>query len=281
MTSNYIKTFIRIYLVIFLVNVMWLGYEWLFLFQVKPVLLFFKPDVFVSVLLSGGFAAYLSNHPQLFLLPDLLFIVLNLLPPLFILNKSRFSFIPAYTTPFYNLFYASLYNTYGIISIETFAPLILLPVLFAAKKQTDFIWRAEILRYGVIVLIVSAGIWKLREQGFLHKNNMSAILQFQHATYLAMFPKSLKATIINYLIFHPSVSYLFYIGATILELLFAFGFLTRKLDRYLLLLLIVFVTSNYLIMHINYFFWLLFGPLFSLPRNKSELSIKGLHSLPG
>lgn len=107
-------------------------------------------------------------------------------------------------------------------------------------------------------MFFSAGLWKIRAGGIFNPEEMGAILLKQHAAYLIHSPGDWFSRIINYLVINYRFSYLLYLASIIMELFFIVGFFTKKADKLLILIFLLFVLFDFFLMRINYFAWVTF-----------------------
>jgi hypothetical protein len=101
-------------------------------------------------------------------------------------------------------------------------------------------------------MFASAAMWKILRGALVEPQQMSHILMEQHANYMVSDCTAWKCGFHAYLIQSPALSQTIYIVATLLEMAFIAGFFTRKYDKLLVLLLVVFIAFNQLIMRIPY-----------------------------
>ncbi len=127
------------------------------------------------------------------------------------------------------------------------------PIVFAPADKKTFMLLFEGLRYFFLYFFVSAAIWKLAQGGLFNISEMSGVLLYQHKELLSSSPGYWQSNFILYLIQQPTLSYLLYLSAALLELSFLIGFFKKKYDRLLLVLFIVFLLMDHLIMRIPYY----------------------------
>ncbi|MBC7652656.1 MAG: hypothetical protein H7101_13005 [Deinococcales bacterium] len=146
---------------------------------------------------------------------------------------------------------------YSLDSIEIQIAWLLFPIIFLTKKESSFYVLANGLRYYFLYLFTSAAVWKFTQHGIFNMQQLSNILIIQHKEILT-------ANITGYQIFiywlinHSTISYLLYVAATLLELLFIVGYFTKKYDWLLAIAAITFILFDYAIMRIIYIDWLPF-----------------------
>ncbi|MEI6311775.1 MAG: hypothetical protein WCP57_05925 [Bacteroidota bacterium] len=125
-------------------------------------------------------------------------------------------------------------------------------VVFCFRSLHTQLKLKEILRYYLLFLMTSAAFWKIGRGNLSDVQHFSNILFNQHIYELIASKKNLHTHIISYLIEHTPLSYSLYIIATICEIIFIVGFFTKKYDRYLILVFILFFSMDYLLMDLNF-----------------------------
>jgi hypothetical protein len=164
--------------------------------------------------------------------------------------------------------YIQCYTLFGVPSIEGFVGYMLFPILFLSSGESTFTYLWEGLRYFFLFIFASAGCWKIVQGGIFHLYQMSAVLQHQHADLLALPGDGAYKDFIQWLINYPVVSYGLYGCATLAELSFLIGFFTRKWDRVLGLIFIVFLILDKFLMGIDYMDSLLLVLTLFIPMQK-------------
>jgi len=158
----------------------------------------------------------------------------------------------------FSLVYALLLSSFTPLSVLGFAGWILLPLVFIFRYERGFYFSLNSMRYIFLLILISTGLWKIRAGGIFNPEEMSGILLKQHAAYLVHAPGDWFTNCINYLVIHQNLSYLLYLMVTIAELSFIIGFFTKRFDKVLILVFLLFVLFNFLLMRINYFAWIAF-----------------------
>lgn len=238
-----------------------LSYSWLFfngwlLHQLKPVFFFNRLDFSLNILfLTGIQQTVIKNYSFQYVL-DSLFLLLPLLM-VFSVNGKKQVYLALLNSVF-NIIYALTLSSVTPLSIEGFVGWIFLPLLFIFSTERGFYFSVQIIRYIFILIFFSAGLWKIRAGGIFNMEQMSATLLIQHAAYITQAPTDWFTRCINYLVIHKELSYLLYLISTIAELVFVIGFFTRKFDKILILIFLIFILFDFLLMRINYFSWVAF-----------------------
>lgn len=252
MNSSFKYKVLKAYCIIFYILMI---YKWLngfFLYQLRPSFFYTRQDLVTWIFMQTGLHQWLLNNPAAWPLFDIIFYSLPLL--LLIANKTKkFETAAAIIMLVVNWCYVQCYTLYPSNSIEGHLGWLLFPVIFVAKEEKAFSLLYEAARYFFLYFLVSAGVWKFAQSGIFHTDEMSGILLYQHNQLLTNSPGYWQSRLILYLIRHQVLSYTLYLLATILELFFIVGFFTKKYDRLLLILFILFLIADYFIMRIPYF----------------------------
>jgi hypothetical protein len=111
------------------------------------------------------------------------------------------------------------------------------------------------MRYIFLLIFFSTACWKIRAGGIFNPEQMSGILVSQHSACLAAHPAGWYAKFIMFFISSGKISYTIYILATALELFFFIGFFTKRFDRLLICLFLLFILFDCFFMKINYVSW--------------------------
>ncbi len=239
-----INRFYRIYYILVFLFIIKLGFDKLFLHQfAEPILIFPNID-------NTYWLFHLFNIPQL--------IATNYYSLLaFDISLISCSFIIIFITNnrWLNRLFFILYFIY-FICVNTFSghhSHILIGILFGnfifCFQKFEFqIKYIHFLRYYLMFIMTSAALWKIARGSFFDSQHLSNILYNQNLYFSNIYPTQ----ILSYLIKHTSISHAIYIAATLLELVFAIGFFTRKLDKQLAFLFILFFVMDYYLMGLNF-----------------------------
>jgi hypothetical protein len=231
-------------------------YKWfngLWLWQAEPSFIYLRQDLVTWLFMQTGLHQWLLNNPQGWVLADLLFYSMPLIYLVIYRYKNNASTVVVIIMLLVNWCYVQCYTLYPINSIEGHIAWLLFPVVFIPRKEKTFILLFEGLRYFLLFFFASAAVWKFVQGGIFNFSEMSGILLYQHNQFLTNSPGYWQTDMYLWLIQHQYVSWLLYLSATILEACFIIGFFTKKYDRLLALLFIIFVLMDWLIMRIPYF----------------------------
>ncbi|WP_460551307.1 hypothetical protein [Ferruginibacter profundus] len=189
------------------------------------------------------------------LLFDVVYYVLPLLLLVLSSTKNKWQYPLAIITGLFNLVYALLITSLGMLSVEGFTGWIIIPLIFALRSDKGFYYAMHCLRYVFLLIFFSAGLWKIRGGGIFNAEEMSAILVRQHAPYIIAAPGDWFTRCVYYLSNHNTLSYTLYLSATVAELIFIAGFFTKRFDKILIVAFVLFVLLDFALMRINYFAW--------------------------
>lgn len=231
-------------------------YKWsngMMLYQAQPSFFYTREDLFTWVFMQTGIHKWLLNNQAGCILLDALFYSAPLL--LFAISRLNQKLITAVALNMLliNWTYIQCYTLYPTTSIEGYTPWLFFPFAFLFNNKTSFALVVDALRYFFLFFMASAGIWKFIQGGIFNINEMSGILLFQHNQELTNSPGYWLSNFYYWLIQHQFISWALYLVATIIELTFLVGFFTKKYDRQLALLFILFLLADYFIMRIPYF----------------------------
>jgi hypothetical protein len=225
----------------------------MWLFQVMPELFLNRFDAFTWIFMKTGIHQWLIHNPEGWMTFDTLFYSF---PLIYFLSHNVFrtgSVLIAALMLIVNWVYVQCYTLYPTNSIEAHTAWLLFPVVFLVSNAKTFRLLVKGLRYFFLFFIASAGIWKIVNGGLFNTEQMSGVLLFQHADLLSNSTGYWQTVMIKWLIGHPQTGYALYVLATILEISFIVGFFTKRYDRLLIILFIVFLIFDQLVMRIPYY----------------------------
>ena len=253
MQNSFKYKVIQYYAVIFYILMM---YKWLndsFLYQLEPSFFYTRKDLFTWFFMQTGLHQWLLNNPPGWIMLDILFYSMPMLYLILFLYKKSTSVVIVILMLLTNWCYVQCYTLYPSNSIEGHIAWLFFPFLFLANDEKTFKLLFEGLRYFFLYFFVSAGIWKLVQGGVFNLAEMSGVLLYQHNQLLSSSPGYWQTDLISYLVLHTQLSYFLYLSATLLELFFIIGFFTKKYDRFLAILFVLFLIADYYLMRIPYF----------------------------
>lgn len=229
----------------------WLNGMWMY--QMQPHFFNLRNDATSWLFMQTKFHLWLIDNKIGWILMDTLFYSMPLLYYFFYNIKIKKASIIGVLMLIINWAYVQSYVLFPTNSIEWHIAWLFTPFLFIAKSNKTFYFLMHGIRYYFLFFFVSAGMWKIYHGAIFNLQEMSAILLNQHKEYLVSDPNATYTYFIYWLVNNQSVSYLLYIVATVLELVFIVGFFTKKYDRYLLMAFVAFLLMDLFIMRIPYF----------------------------
>lgn len=162
---------------------------------------------------------------------------------------------------------ALTHHTHNLIALVFTAAILI------NKDVIKFSTWVHYLRWYACFAMASAAWWKLGRSSAWHWEQMSFILQTQHAQYLtgSAISNYWKQSII-WLISNPAYSFALWCAGWGLELIFTIGLFSRRWDKWLVILLIAFFAMDYILMNLYFVEFCLFGLAFVPVQTKSAAS---------
>ena len=256
LNNSHRKNFALFYFSCFTISFCWLFFNGWLLHELQPVFFLNRLDVTLNILFLTGIQNAIIKSFAIQLSLDILYFFLPL-SLVFVVNR-KMQFYFAILNSIFNLTYALILSSVSPLSIAGFIGWILLPMLFVFTSDRGFYYAVNSMRYIFLLIFFSAGLWKIRTGGVFNTEQMSAILLKQHAAYLTQSPTDWFSRIVYYLVINYRFSYIVYVCAVIAELVFVIGFFTKKADKLLILIFLLFILFDFFLMRINYFAWIAF-----------------------
>ncbi|HWB25213.1 MAG TPA: hypothetical protein VG738_07025 [Chitinophagaceae bacterium] len=242
-----------LYCIIFYALMLYKYFNGMLLFQLQPSFFYNREDIFTWVFMQTGLHKWLLNNKTGCILFDVLFYTTPAIYLLHFRASRRTAYVSAMWMLIVNWAYVQCYTLYPSNSIEGHIAWLLFPLVFIARKDKTFWLLLDGLRYFFLFFFASAGLWKLRQGGAFDHLQMSGVLLYQHSQLLTNSPGYWQSKFIMWLVQHAWVSYILYLLATLVELSFITGFFTKKFDRVLVALFILFLIFDNLVMRIPYY----------------------------
>jgi len=217
--------------------------------QVQPALWNFNRDVSELVVIASGLPRWMTAHRGSFLFFDILLFAL----PLAWVATGLRRWLGVVFVLFLSL-YLLLADIFWQVHHEPFILYVLLPLALITRKFNEVL---KACRYYFLYIFISAAVWKIARGAVFNGEEMSRILLFHHSELLTSSCDGLLCRGYTWLIDHPFVAQLLYAGGVLLEAAFVVGVFTRRYDRLLLALAVVFVVADLLVMRIPYWTLLL------------------------
>jgi hypothetical protein len=241
------------YLLIFYALGIWKWLDGGWLYQYDPFVFQTRMDGTSWLFMRSGFHQWLISHPGIYIWADLFFYTM---PLLWYLVDSRWpgrSWLLGWLMLLVNWVYVQTFTLYPTNSIEGHFAWLMMPLLFLVRDKKGFSLVLSGLRYVFLFFFFSAGFWKIYLGGVFNPAQMSNILVLQHGHFLTQAPNTFFTRWTQWLIYHPTIGWVLYLLATLNELIFVVGFFTRRWDRWLLVLFLIFLFFDQLVMQIAYY----------------------------
>lgn len=128
--------------------------------------------------------------------------------------------------------------------------LALIPFCFS-----DSIWLRlwELARYYLLFILVTSAAYKMANGALTDPEHFSKILLYQHADILTFHPEGWQSILTKWLLVHPMISLSLFLLLFLAQLSFVAGFFTKRYDRLLVAVLMVFCCMSYVLMRIYNF----------------------------
>jgi glycosyltransferase involved in cell wall biosynthesis len=253
------KLLLTVYFCFYFAVFLFLGIGHRTLLQVHPVFFHYNRDLAELMLIGSGLPRFMITHPVCFAFADTLGFLLPIPLLGYAFRKDRFSPLLGWIFCAYVTLYLLLADIFWQIHHGPFILYVLLSFAFVTNREDRFYFILRGCRYYFLYIFVSAAIWKTVRGAAFDGQEMSHILLVQHVDLLSGDCQTVLCRFYAWLIGHPAISQGLYIGAVIMESVFVVGFFTRRFDRLLLGLAILFVAADLLVMRIPYWTLLLGG----------------------
>lgn len=220
--------------------------------QYQPIFFTYNRDLTELILIGTGLPRWMMANPWSFTAADVLAFGLPAILLAYGLRKGRLS--PGLGIAF-GLFltgYLLLADLFWQVDHEPFVLYVLLSLAWMTNREERFYLILKGCRYYFLYIFVSAALWKLLRGAVFNGQEMSRILLFHQSDLLIGSCESFPCRAYHWLVDHPGQSYWLYLAAAILEGFFVIGFFTRRRDRLLIGLAVIFVVANLLLMRIPY-----------------------------
>jgi len=253
------------------------AYKWLtgmWLYQHDPFVFQTRFDGITWLFMQTRIHQYLLHQEGGFLVMDILFYSMPVIYSKVYKNAPKYISLAGFIMLVVNWFYVQIYTLYPTNSIEGHVGWLLFPFLLMMKDLRSFYYVFHGLRYFFLYFFASAGFWKIYEGGLFNIGQMSNLLLFQHKEQLVSSPDQWFTRFIYWLVRNPGISYMLFLLSTLMELSFITGYFTRRYDKWLIRIFLLFVVADIIIMKINYFEVLpfvitLYYAKYELPANKT------------
>lgn len=206
--------------------------------------------------LATGIPDYVINHPALATIIDVSIVILALLG---YVRHDRVKI----TWLFLILFFIQSITLEAYGSSHSKTVVCIFITLFPFCFRNDYWVRLwEFARYYTLYVMLHSTIAKIYYGGLFESNEMTNILKHQHAELFALAPNGLHTRWIQFWLNHPNITDFLYFMIVLTQAIFTIGFFTKKFDKLLSAIMIIFSILTYIFMRIyNLDLWLLFFPL--------------------
>jgi hypothetical protein len=227
--------------------------------QYQPILFNYNRDLTELALIATGLPRWFISHPIALTVADGLAFLLPAALLFVAIRRGRYATALGGAFVGFLALYFLLADIFWQVHHEPFILYLLLAFAFVTNREDRFYKLLEACRYYFLYIFVSAAIWKIARGAVFNGREMSRILLLHHSDLLTSHsdlpgePCSLfSCRVYTWLINHPYCSYWLYLGGVLLEASFIIGFFTRRWDRLLIVLALVFVIGDLLVMRIPY-----------------------------
>jgi hypothetical protein len=235
-------------------------YQWwanLMMSQLEaPVLLRLDMDLTYWVVHATGIGELFRSSYASALVFDILLTLLCLVTVIF----PKGTILPIVTGVFY-LVYCILLNSYQCWHYHNLITLIWLIFPFCFRSLKTFSLLFAGLRYAVAYIYASAAIWKLVRGSVFNDGQMQWLIEHNYVDRLAV--EGYQLNWIESAMFelsnHPTLAYIALLVGVAIELSFVVAFFTRKFDRYLIMIGVVFHLITTILVDVSFLqLWILF-----------------------
>lgn len=195
---------------------------------------------------------------------SIIYDILMISIPIFIIMRLlRNKSIHRLSTLHFGLFFIYILSIYCFptLSIRKYLGLLLTPIAFIFQDEKRYARYMELLRFYICFIFSSASIWKIARGVITDTDHMMLTLKQQHIDNILNWNDHIITKLAIYLVSNPMICHYLLLAAIFSQLLFLIGFITKKYDWLLAILLIVFIIMDFLIMRIEYWEFLIFLPI--------------------
>ncbi len=258
LTIKNTKQFAIFYLFCFLLYYAWAFYCNLLFSLTKPVYFLNKLDLSLNLILNTGLQHAIIHHKWVCILLDITYFFLPVILVFAYVNNKQIHKSFALFTAFFNVVYCLLFSTLSVISVEVYIAWMLVPLIFYSNTLKGFYFSIQSIRILFVIFFLSAALWKLFTGSVFNKEQFSAILIVQHCNYIVSSSTNYFSNFIMYLINNSGFSYIIFLAGFFIEFSFILALFTKKFDKFLGYIFILFLIVDYMLLGINYFYWLPF-----------------------
>ncbi|MEJ7589119.1 MAG: hypothetical protein WKI04_16300 [Ferruginibacter sp.] len=249
-TKSYREHMVRVVFLFILASFVFRYYNHVLLHQLlQPVIFKTDSDLAYWLYLIAGFGKLIVQNHAGSLIFDSVLISLCLTS---IVYASQRVTVIAFSI-LYPLYFLS-YNAYVTHHTGTMNGILLITFAFWTMNTSTFRILWEALRYFTLSIYSMAFLWKfIIGASVFNTSGPEAIVKDNLALYLYLNPDTLFATAMYWFIQHPLLLYLGYGFCVLIQASMIIGFFTRKYDRLLCMLAILFHFVTYFFVDVFYF----------------------------
>ena len=173
-----------------------------------------------------------------------------------IFTKQRFFY---FAFPVLYFLYFLSFNSYVAHHTGPMDGILLITFAFWCTKENDFLLFWQAMRYFTLAMLVAAFVWKVFITGsFFNGDQAEAIVKNNLALYLFQNPTNWFSNIAYFILEHKIILKIGYAIAVCMQGAMAIGFFTKKYDKYLFWLPIIFHITTYFFVDVCFFeLWVL------------------------
>ena len=209
-----------------------------------PPFLFGDKEFFYRIFLASHIPQFITSNRIIAALFDVSILVFAVL--FLVTFKRIYAILFTVQVMVYFLTYNVItgHHYHGMIALIVIS----IPFWFKSEQRFNFSWEA--VRYYFLYVFASAALWKILRGSAFYTDELSNILKSQQLNLLLQNPESFRAHIAEYLIANPATAHVVLLVNVFVQLTFLAGFFTKRFDKVLFWLAIVFCIANYYVMGI-------------------------------
>ncbi|HEY4337021.1 MAG TPA: hypothetical protein VGM89_14020, partial [Puia sp.] len=211
--------------------------------QVRPAFMNFNRDLTELAVLATGLPRWMIAHPGSFIVFDVLLFAL----PLVWLATGLRRWLGVLFVGFLAV-YLLLADIFWQVHHEPYILYLLLPLAFITRRPERIDGILQAARYYFLYIFVSAAIWKIARGAAFNSEEMSRILLVHHSELLSGDCQGWLCGLYRWLIDHPLAAQTLYWAGILTEASFFLGLFTRRYDRWLIALAVLFVAADWWVM---------------------------------
>lgn len=196
--------------------------------------------------LCSGFPHYILQHYWACIIIDLAVVFFSI--ACLVSDKYRYLFCRLLIIFFF--MQRITIETYACAHSKSMSAVFIALLPFCMKKERDFDLVMEFARYFLVFVMVSSAYHKFSNGLLFSPQNFVNVLISQHSDLATLNPQHICYRMASHLITHPKLAALSYLMLFFSQAIFIIGFFTRRIDKILFLVLVIFAIMTYFIMRI-------------------------------